>query len=30
MGHTQFLAMSVSLAVPSLPMQYINLCQGLQ
>jgi hypothetical protein len=30
MGHTQFLAMSVSLAVPWLPPEYIKLCQGLE
>jgi hypothetical protein len=29
-GHTQFLAMSVSLAVPYLPGDFIKLCEGLQ
>jgi hypothetical protein len=29
-GHTQFLAMSVSLAVPWLPPEYIQLCAGLE
>jgi hypothetical protein len=29
-GHTQFLAMCVSLAVPYLPSEFIKLCQGLQ
>lgn len=29
-GHTQFLAMSVSLAVPWLPPEYIELCAGLE
>ncbi|KAF8061903.1 EGF1 [Scenedesmus sp. PABB004] len=28
-GHTQFLAMSVSLAVPWLPAEYVRLCSGL-
>ncbi|WIA37428.1 hypothetical protein OEZ86_014352 [Tetradesmus obliquus] len=28
-GHTQFLAMSVSMAVPWLPSEYIRLCTGL-
>ncbi len=27
-GHTQFLAMSVSLAVPGLPPEYTQLCSG--
>lgn len=29
-GHTQFLAMSVSLAVPWLPHEYLQLCDGLE
>lgn len=29
-GHTQFLAMSVSLAVPWLPAEYVKLCTGLE
>jgi hypothetical protein len=29
-GHTQFLAMSISMAVPALPQQYVALCEGLQ
>jgi hypothetical protein len=29
-GHTQFLAMSVSLAVPWLPSEYLQLCAGLE
>ncbi|KAF6252266.1 hypothetical protein COO60DRAFT_1704375 [Scenedesmus sp. NREL 46B-D3] len=29
LGHTQFLAMSVSMAVPWLPAEYIRLCAGL-
>jgi hypothetical protein len=29
-GHTQFLAMSVSLAVPWLPQEFIQLCAGLE
>lgn len=29
-GHTQFLAMSVSLAVPWLPPEYLQLCAGLE
>jgi hypothetical protein len=29
-GHTQFLAMSVSLAIPFLPPEYVRLCQGLE
>lgn len=29
-GHTQFLAMAVSLAVPWLPPEFIKLCQGLE
>lgn len=29
-GHTQFLAMSVGIAVPALPQQYIALCDGLK
>jgi predicted TPR repeat methyltransferase len=30
LGHTQFLAMSVSMAVPWLPAEYIRLCTGLR
>lgn len=30
LGHTQFLAMCVSLTVPYLPPEFIKLCQGLQ
>lgn len=29
-GRTQFLAMSVSLAVPWLPTEYLDLCKGLE
>ena len=29
-GHTQFLAMSVSLAVPTMPENYLQLCRGLE
>jgi hypothetical protein len=29
-GHTQFLAMSVSLAVPWLPPEFLQLCAGLE
>jgi hypothetical protein len=29
-GHTQFLAMSVSLAVPAMPENYLQLCRGLE
>jgi hypothetical protein len=29
-GHTQFLAMSVSLTVPWLPPEYLELCAGLE
>lgn len=30
LGRTQFLAMSVSMAVPFLPPQYVRLCQGFE
>jgi hypothetical protein len=30
MGHTQFLAMSMSMAVPFLPPEYTLLCKGLE
>lgn len=29
-GHTQFLAMSVSLAVPALSPQYVAMCEGFK